>query len=129
MTYFFGQRRKCQNNAFSLKFSLLQISKGVELPVLTRIEHISDITDNTFHLILALISLLLMTTVPICHFYFWLVVWSLRKRMLMEIAIGYDENRMNVMTREEAQTRMKAAVELMMLKARNTNNQVAPYHQ
>ena len=70
-----------------------------------------------------------MTTVPICHFYFWLVVWSLRKRMLMEIAIGYDENRMNVMTREEAQTRMKAAVELMMLKARNTNNQVAPYHQ
>ena len=47
----------------------------------------------------------------------------------MEIAIGYDENRMNVMTREEAQTRMKAAVELMMLKARNTNNQVAPYHQ
>ena len=30
--------------------------------------------------------------------------------MQMEIAIGYDENTVNVMSREEAQKRMKAAV-------------------
>lgn len=101
---------------------VFQILQGVELPILTRIDHISDITASTFNLVLAIISLLLMAIVPICHFYFWLVVWSLRKRMLMEIAIGYDENRMNVMTREEAQTRMKAAVELM--KKASRNNQI-----
>ena len=45
--------------------------------------------------------------------------------MVMEIAIGYDENRMNVMTREEAQIRMKAAVELMK-KASGKDNQIVP---
>ena len=80
------------------------------MPFLTRIDHISDITAVTFNLVLAIISLLLMAIVPICHLYFWMVVWSLRKRMQMEIAIGYDENTVNVMSREEAQKRMKAAI-------------------
>ena len=41
---------------------------------------------------MSLIALVLMATVLCCHIYFWVVVWSLRKRMCMDIAIGFDEN-------------------------------------
>ena len=39
---------------------------------------------------MSLISLVLMATVPFFHAYFWMVVWSLRKRYCMEIAIGFN---------------------------------------
>ena len=60
-------------------------------------------------MLISLISILLLAIVPFCHIYFWCVVWSLRKRLTMEIAIGYNENA-NVMSREEAQEKMAMAV-------------------
>jgi hypothetical protein len=41
-------------------------------------------------LVMSLISLVLMATVPFFHAYFWMAVWSLRKRYCMEIAIGFN---------------------------------------
>ena len=41
-------------------------------------------------LVMSLISLVLMATVPFFHAYFWMVVWSLRKRYCMEIAISFN---------------------------------------
>ena len=81
----------------------LQIAEGHKLPFLTRIDEIDDIVKHPFYLCISLVSILLMLTVPFCHVYFWMVVWSLRKRMTMEIAIGYNEDHLNVVTREEAQ--------------------------
>ena len=83
--------------------------EGQKLPFLTRIEEIKDITDHPFYFFVSLVSILLLAIVPFCHAYFWMVVWSLRKRMTMEIAIGYNENA-NVVTREEAQQKMAMAV-------------------
>jgi hypothetical protein len=50
--------------------------------------------------------------------YFWMVVWSLRKRMVMEIAIGYDD-RVQVVSREDAQKQMAMAVFVQHEKLRN----------
>lgn len=69
-----------------------QISEGQKLPFLTRVETIQDILSHPFNAAISAISLILMTTVLLAHIYFWVVVWSLRKRMCMDIAIGFDEN-------------------------------------
>ena len=62
----------------------------MDLPFLTRVEELEDITSHPFWLIISLISLTLMAFVPFFHAYFWMVVWSLRKRFCMEIAIGFN---------------------------------------
>ena len=62
----------------------------MELPFLTRVDELKDITGHPFWLVMTLISLVLMATVPFFHAYFWMVVWSLRKRFCMEIAIGFN---------------------------------------
>ena len=75
---------------FPFSSDFFQISEGRELLWLTRIDHISDLSSNPFWAFLSIVSILMLVTVPWFHIYFWLVVWSLRKRMSMEIAIGYD---------------------------------------
>ena len=62
----------------------------MELPFLTRIENLEDITGHPFWLIISLISLVLLAIVPFFHAYFWMVVWSLRKRFCMEISVGFN---------------------------------------
>ena len=62
----------------------------MELPFLTRVDELKDITEHPFWLLMSVISLVLMAAVPFLHAYFWMVVWSLRKRFCMEIAIGFN---------------------------------------
>jgi len=74
----------------ALGISIYLISQGMELPFLTRVDELKDITGHPFWLVMSLISLVLMATVPFFHAYFWMVVWSLRKRYCMEIAISFN---------------------------------------
>lgn len=49
----------------------------------------SEVWESPFHATVASISFFLLTFLPHAHVYFWLVVRSLRHRLLMEMAIGF----------------------------------------
>ena len=51
-------------------------------------------SDNL--LVKASVALFLVVVLPITNIYFWLVVRSLKRRLEMDDAIGYDENRIQV---------------------------------
>ena len=108
----FIRRNFCFPRFFIYLFVLcfcLQISQGKEIVFLTKVKTLEDILSHPFYLTMALISLLMMAVVPFCHMYFWLVVASLRKRMLMEIAIDFN-SAARVVSREEAQKQMELAI-------------------
>ena len=92
-----------------MNFSKFQISEGHELPFLTRIDEWDDLTGHPLYMIFVVTALILLVTVPFFHLYFWTVVRSARRRMMMEIAIDYDEN-FRIVKREEAQREIAAAV-------------------
>ena len=94
----------------------------MELPFLTRVDSLEDIVDHPFWLATSLVALTLMAGVPLFHIYFWTLVWSLRRRMCMEIAIDYNENARAIVTRKEAQKQMSIFVLSQVLQRKQTTN-------
>lgn len=59
-------------------------------------QSVTEILNDQYKLTLTSISLFLLLVLPFTYIYFWFVVRSLRRRLIMEKAIHFNPNRVQV---------------------------------